>query len=263
VAIFNFHSKSIPDDTTGIAHMEFSAGVELASADVPEDRDDPTQVDLVIRNLDHPSPPANLTIYVENRGTAFFDVPGDAVRGGNFQVAVRARNNGHYLGLLPVSVRLVTAQQSFTVNLLKSLFILWMMSALVVAISVFCSTFVSWPIAVVLTLVLLTGHWVVSVVGDTNSVSIARSFIRDMFPDAQDASQIKAATSSIQTLVRMLNIVSDALPDISKFDAIDDIQRGRMITFDSLKAAGEVTVGFGLPLTVLAYVFLKFKEVAP
>ncbi len=80
---------------------------------------------------------------------------------------VRATENGQWFGLQPSSVTLVTADRSFAFNLVKSLLTLWFMAILVIVISVFfCSTFLSWPIAVVLTLVILLGHWGVSQVQD-------------------------------------------------------------------------------------------------
>ena len=53
------------------------------------------------------------------------------------------------------------------------------------------------------------------------------------------------------------------LPDISQFSAIEDIERGVTISPQRLLDPLKVLLAFGLPLTVLAYVILRRKEVAP
>ena len=44
---------------------------------------------------------------------------------------------------------------------------------------------------------------------------------------------------------------------------MEDIERGVSIPWIKMKDALLVTFGFGLPLVLLSYVFLKNKEVAP
>ena len=60
-----------------------------------------------------------------------------------------------------------------------------------------------------------------------------------------------------------MGIVSSVLPDVSQFSALEDIQEGVAVPPSTLNASLQVALGFGIPLLVLAYVFLKYKEVAP
>jgi len=53
------------------------------------------------------------------------------------------------------------------------------------------------------------------------------------------------------------------LPDISQFSALEDLEKGIALPKDRLTDAGKVLLIFGLPMTVLAYVLLRQKEVAP
>ena len=82
-------------------------------------------------------------------------VPGKFVKGGNFDVQVRGMDEGQLVGMTRTGVQLISSEHSFAINLLASMMILWLMSVLVVIIAIFCSTFLSWPIAIVLTLL---GH---------------------------------------------------------------------------------------------------------
>jgi hypothetical protein len=53
------------------------------------------------------------------------------------------------------------------------------------------------------------------------------------------------------------------LPDISKFAAVEDIERGVTISMDRIRDPLLVLLTFGLPLLVISYVILRNKEVAP
>jgi hypothetical protein len=147
-------------------------------------------------------------------------------------------------------------------NLAKSLCVLWLMSLLVTVISIFCSTFLSWPIAVVLTLVILFGRWGAEQLGDMSQPGVGRQIVSDMFRGS-GAAQSRAISESVEALVKMLNLVASVLPDISQFAALEHIERGVAVPGSVLWGSAKVALGFGLPLTVLAFIFLKFKEVAP
>ena len=67
----------------------------------------------------------------------------------------------------------------------------------------------------------------------------------------------------MERLSKLLNTVAKVTPDISQFSATEDIERGMTLAPRVLKESTKVLLAFGLPLTVLAYLFLKRKEVAP
>ena len=197
----------------------------------------------------------------ENNRAVFGSLPAEAVADGNFDVLVRCLSPNHFIGLTDTSVEVVRAENSFALNLFKSLLVIWLLSVLVVSISIFCSTFLSWPIAVVLTLVLLLGHWGVEELGDAASAGLGRQFVQDF--GVRDPAQAQALSTTVEQLNKALTTVSVVLPDINNFSATDEIERGINISFGTLLNAALVLFGFGIPLTVLAYVFLKNKEVAP
>lgn len=199
-------------------------------------------------------PETNRISYLEVPRSAF---PPD---GGRFDVLVRVLTPDQWLGMKPQSVSLATGSRPFAFNLLKSLLILWLMSVLVVAIAVFCSTFLSWPIAVVLTLVLLLGRWGVEQVGDaTGGLELGAQITGSQ----ADPLQAKVVRESVDALGRTLELISTFLPDISRFQATTDIERGISVPLDRLTGAGRVLLGYGTPIVMLAYLILKKKEVAP
>ena len=160
------------------------------------------------------------------------------------------------------SLKLVRNDQGFAWNLIKSMSILWLMSLLVTIISIFCSTFLSWPIAVVLTMVILFGRWGAMQLGDVTDAGFGRRVAEDMFKGS-NAATYRTVSESVDALVKMMGLVASVLPDVSQFSALEDIQQGVAVPPATLLASAQVALGFGIPLIVLAYVFLKYKEVAP
>lgn len=186
-------------------------------------------------------------------------------QGGDFDVLLRNTTPSQQLGLLDGpggSIAVVSADRSFVFNLVKSLFILWMLSILVVIIAVFCSTFLSWPIAFVLTLLILLGHWGVDQLGDSlRPGSAGRSIVSTLGVNQPLPSRV--LSSSVDQLSGMLRFVSIFLPDVSKFAVTEDIERGVSIPPAKVQQSLAVIFCYGLPMLVLSYVILRSKEVAP
>jgi hypothetical protein len=194
-------------------------------------------------------------------------VPADAVAGGDFDVQVRGLTPGQYLGLHGLtasvpSVALVQAEQSFAVNLFKALLVLWMLSTLVVAIAVFTSTFLSWPIAVVLTVLLLLGRWGVDQLGESLNAGASRNIAQELFR-LRDPSGNKVVTDVQEGLASFLRNVAPVLPDVGRFPVVEDLDRGVSIPAAKVARAGQELLVYGIPLVLLTYLILRNKEVAP
>jgi hypothetical protein len=262
-AVFSFRDTPPPSlQAPDQIPFQINVSVERSNSDVESGHEDATS--LAVRVIDVATKkvtPLPNPVMVESRLPAYFTIPAEAVTSGNFDVIFHSRNNEETIGLMPDSLQLVISHQPFELNLLKSLSIIWMMSILVIILAVLCSTFVSWPIAVVLTVLLLLGHWGVDQLADVSGPGLGRQIVNDFkFTDVPLANLV---STGVDTLSKILNGVSHALPDTSKFDAIGDIEQGVSISSDRLLEALTVLGGFGIPALVVAYVLLRNKEVAP
>lgn len=260
VAVLSFRNAK-PNQSSGDVPFELRTTIEKsgAAADFPSEREDVTWVNL--RVLNTKTGKTYDTKLQTGGGRSFFAVPVEAVADGDYDVLLSSSTPDHWLDLTNESMLVVLSRESFAFNLFKSLLIMWMMTILVVAIAIFCSTFLSWPIAVVLTVVLLLGRWGVEQLADASGPGLGRQWVQDI--GVSSAPVAKTLTSSIDALSSGLTAVSKVLPDISKFAATEDIVQGVAVPSGKLLDSLIVLVGFGLPVGVLAYIFLKNKEVAP
>lgn len=259
VASFRFRDAQVKPDSDGLVSFEFRCDIERSGVD---DRDEePTRMTAVVRNRETGRQSEPVSMLIEANRPVFFKVPGEFMQGGQFDVFVRCPTTGHYLSVQRTSLAVVRSNQSFVFNLTKSLAIMWMMSLLVIAVAIFCSTFLSWPIAVVLTIVMLLGRWGVMQLGDALLPGIGNQVATDL--GFSDPAKSAVVSKSVEALARLLNASARVLPDISQFASIEDLERGVAIPSIKLREAVGVLGTFGLPIVVLAYVFLRNKEVAP
>jgi hypothetical protein len=262
VGVFEFRGAPVP--ATGNVPFELRTIIE-GTGDDNSAREAPTLVIVDAVNLKTGAKTEQLRFPIESNRTAYFNLPASALAGGDFDLHLRSIAPGRYLvfhttGATP-TMQIVTAEEPFAWNLFKSLLVIWLLSLLVVIVAVFCSTFLSWPIAVVLTVVILMAHWGATQISDTNQPGLGASMARDL--GLRDPATSKVFGSTVEGLSTFLNVTSKVMPDISQFSATEDIERSVTIAPRVLLDSLKVIVAFGLPLTVLAYVFLKRKEVAP
>jgi hypothetical protein len=103
-------------------------------------------------------------------------------------------------------------------------------------------------------------NWGAQQIGGSGS-GLGAAMARDL--GAREAATAKVVGSAVEGLTSLLQTVAKFLPDISSFSAMEDIERSVNVPGHVLWDAVKVILAFGVPLTVLAYVFLKRKEVAP
>jgi hypothetical protein len=260
VAVYQYRHTKVETGTAKTVPFEFRVGVEKSG----ESNDLDVMTESSIRFVDpksgYRSPPIHM--FPENNRVSYGNAPVEAFKDGDFNVEVRCLSANQWLNLNAVrSLAVVKSVDSFAFNLFKANLILWLLSILVITISVFCSTFLSWPIAVVLTIVILLGRWTMDELGDAAAAGLGRTISTEFGFTSPDVAQTVSAT--VEHLNSTLKLISLGLPDISQFPTTDDIEQGVSIPMTSLLGGIGVLVAFGVPLTVLAYVFFKHKEVAP
>jgi len=258
VGVYQFRGASVSNAADPVP-MEFRAKIERSGAESSE-AENATVMQFTVHNLKTGKDSEPVTVVPESDRPAFFTVPRAAMEGGDFDVYVRSRTDGHVVGLRSTSLAAVTRVHSFAWNLFKSLLILWLLSVLVVAISIFCSTLVSWPIAVVLTLVILLGRWCVTQVGEP---ATPNQMATDLLGQNANVVGKELFTRTVGGLNWFLNTVAHVLPETERFRVTEDIERGVNIPLRSVLEALGVLGGYGAVVLVLGFLRLRFKEVAP
>lgn len=264
VAVMEFRNLDVQSGQERHA-MEMRVALEGSAEDEGDNPEVLIDLDVELYNLKDNQVHKLGSLYPENHRPLYFTVPARAVEGGNFDVRLRLKTNG-WLGLRAAgpkaSLKLVQGNQLFAWNLAKSFLVLWLLSVLVIIVSVFCSTFLSWPIAVVLTLVILGGRWGAEQLMETVEKSAGRSVVDSIF-NIRDPGAARVVSEGVDALVNTFQTFSMLLPDVTGFAAIQYIERGVAMPGFVIADSLLVLAIFGLPMTVLAWGLLRLKEVAP
>ncbi len=260
VAVYRFR-KALPTDGLDHVNFEIRLGIERSGTENADEKDTITHVSMQIRNLTSGKLSEAVTYQPETNRNGYFNFPVSAVEGGEFELILRCTSPQHQIGIRQGGLAMVVTQGNFYFNLFKSLTIFWLLSVLVVSSAIFCSTFLSWPIAVVLCVVVLLGHWGVEQLGDATKPGLGGAVATDF--GFRDARQVRVISGTVETLSKLLNTISRVLPDISQFPATEDIERGISIPHEKLWDACKESLSYGLPMLLLGYVVFKNKEVAP
>ena len=262
VGVYRFAGVPEPQiGPDGRVPMELEAGIQRL--DEQSTQQDVTELGVSVRNAATGAVSPPQLVYPESGQTVFFSVPADAVKGGTFDVLVRSRTPGHTAELTRAGLEVVTGRHGFALNFLLAMLALWLLAILVSSVAVFASTFVSWPIAVTVTLILLLCNWAVTTLSDSLGAGAARGVTAGFFTPDSDPAQQKVVEDVLDVLIKTVRRFGDALPDIGAFGAGDYLQQGEAVPPALLGRAALVLVGFGVPLVVLAYIRLRNKEVAP
>lgn len=264
IGVFAFRNRQLP--STGTMTVEMRTVVDQQGGDRRNESAEviqqPTIVELSAVNRQTGKASASVRVPVESRRTAYAELPAEYLAGGNFDIVIRCLTPGHWLGLNPATIRIAAGDGSFGINLAKSYLILWLLSVLVIIAAIFCSTFLSWPIAVVLTVVLLLGHWGVTQLGEMATPGVGRQVVNDLFSGAAPA-VTETLTRSMESLASLTRTFASFLPDISQFTAMEEITQGAAIPSQRLVGPLIILALFGLQILALSYVFFRNKEVAP
>jgi ABC-type transport system involved in multi-copper enzyme maturation permease subunit len=271
VAVFSFDSAPMFPSADGTFPFELTPLVDTAGAATSEGRENPTTVDIQVADLDKNIIHDFGSAFVESHEPTYLAIPasmisttttpGDSISHGHFQIYLHCENTEQTLSLTPASLKMNLGGENFEFNLFKSFLIIWAMSILVIILSILCSTFLSWPIAIVLTMLLLLGRVAVDEMSDESGPGLGNRIVNDF--KLSDTSGDKLVSSSVDTLNNFMTTVAKVLPDSAQFDAISNIAQGTTIPRQQLYDALYVLGGFGIPALAAAYVIVKGKEVAP
>ncbi|MBC7785425.1 MAG: hypothetical protein H7144_16450 [Burkholderiales bacterium] len=256
VAIYSFKNTPIPQSINGQVPFELKIVIDRTD---DSESDDPTLLAMQVKDLKSQKISPQTLVYPENRRTTFFSLPAEYLQSGEFEILVRNRNSGQTISLNESALLLIADRQPFAWNLFKGLFILWLFSLLVAIVAFFCSTFLSWPIAVVLSILIVLGKW--TVLNLDIGTGIGAQFAQEYFPTNTAAATV--VNQSVEALTRGLTLVTAVLPDIGPFGVTEQIERGGTISIQQVREPLKILLVFGLPVTALAYVLLRNKEVAP
>lgn len=197
----------------------------------------------------------------------------DLVSNGEMQLEMQCLEPGQFYGMARADVYLKAADASFAANLLKGYFGIWLQMLLVIGFGVLFSTFLSEAIAALATLGAIVGGFFLSFMvliatGQTHGGGPSEAFYRTMLGKSigvdLDAGVARTVLQGFDKGIAqpLLWTVAHLLPNFNDLSSIDHVVYGFNIPGDMLLRHTLVTFLYLLPISALAYLFFKTREVA-
>ena len=250
-------------DSPGVdGRLGFDVRLRVDATGDVSDLPDETLVRAQLFNLETGALGEPVEVVAATGQETFFSVPAELAEGGDFDLRLQNTTRGQIVSARGDSLRLVVGSQPFAWNLAKALCVQWLLGVLVATAGLAFSTFVGWPIAVTMTVVMLGGRWVAEQLGGALS-GAGRQTAEAVFGSGGDVSAKEAVRVGVDTLNDAFAAVTQFLPNVDVYGVGGALEQGLVLPPAAVGHALLVTLAFALPLTALAYVVLRNKEVAP
>ena len=192
---------------------------------------------------------------------------------GYLTLEVQCLSPTQYLGMAEGDLFIVADQGSFTVNFLKGLLGIWLQAMVLTAIGVWAGTFLSWPVALLITVFFfVAGQLFFPVLDQLAAGQLVgggpfESMIR-MLSHENQMSELDAtlgvilARSLDAIVVPIMSLLIYVVPNFSNLDLSNLVADGFAIPWALLFQFALLALGYALPFSVAGYFILKNREVA-
>jgi hypothetical protein len=158
-------------------------------------------------------------------------------------------------------------------NFIRGLSGLWLQALVITSVGLFAGTFLSWPVALVLTLAVIFGGQLAigfldqfskgNVQGGGPFESMIRLVTHENLASELPATPgVVAAKTFDLFLTPILNRLIYVVPNLAAIDVSNKVASGFAVTDDLLINQFLIGLGYAIPLTTAAYFILKKREVA-
>jgi ABC-type transport system involved in multi-copper enzyme maturation permease subunit len=191
---------------------------------------------------------------------------------GRLEITLQCLEDGMYFGMAQADMYIRAADSTFAWNFCKGYLGIWLQMALVICLGVFCSTFLSGPVALMLTMfVMIMGifsGYIVEVasgkiVGGGPFESIERIMKQENMISALEPGM---KTNVIKTMDEAnavaMRFFSAVVPNVSDNDYVDRVACGFDVGRELVARCLLCEAAYLLPVILLSFVCLKQREMA-
>ena len=202
-----------------------------------------------------------------------FDLFDDFAAGnGKVKMILTCRDVNQYLGVARADLYLRAGDKVYWANFLKGYIGIWCQMIVIIAMGVALSTFLSAPIVMLGTLVMIIVGFCTPFIRamteiDHEGGGPIESFIRvvtqqNMILDLDTGVSVTLIKNADKLIVQMLNSITYLAPDFSKMNFANNLTYGYAIDDQRLLISVIIALTFCVGLSILGYFALKTREIA-
>ncbi len=273
LGVFRTYKGDIQKRVTGGMQFESTSGSELDNKFISDVVDFETQ-EFSIQTLRISRKVLGRVVSPDGKliSTGEYDLFDDFAANGQLKLAISCRDINQYIGVGKGDVYFRGGDQLYWLNFVKGYLGIWCQMVIIIAMGVAFSTFLSAPIVMLGTLVMIIiGFYTPFVREMTEADHVGggpiESFYRvvtqqNMVLDLDTGVLTTAIEQTDKLIVNMLNGLTYLAPDFSSLNFSKYLTYGYAIDSDRIFVAITLTLAFCVGLTVLGYFALKTREIA-
>ena len=220
-------------------------------------------------------PPSRIVFDVHEYYTVRQSFPARALVGsrGWLEIVVQCITPSQYLGMAQDDLYVLSDIGGFWSNYLRGLSGIWLQTLVLSAIGIFAGTFLSWPVAILLTLALYAAGMLAvgllsllannQLIGGGPFESLIRLLSHNnQVNDLTPTLGVILAKTFDQLVMPFLSRLSYLIPNLSALDVSNKVALGFAVTWQDLFWNFGLGLAYAVPISVVAYFILKNREVA-
>ncbi|MGO9597248.1 MAG: ABC transporter permease [Isosphaeraceae bacterium] len=192
---------------------------------------------------------------------------------GDLRIEVRCVSPTQYLGMAESDLYLLSSQGNFGENYMKGLFGVWLQAMVLTAIGVFAGTFLSWPVALLTTVVFFfAGQLAYSFLIDFSRQSIVgggpfESLIRllgheNQLSELAPTAGVIVAKTLDSLLMPVMSMFVYVVPNFQALDVSNTVADGFAVGWSTMLSNTLLALAYTLPFSIVGYFILRNREVA-
>jgi len=196
----------------------------------------------------------------------------DLVHNGQVEIVIQCLEPSQYFGMAQADCYMRLEDGWFEANFIKGYISIWIQMVLVTGVGVMCSTILSGPVAMMMTLsILVLGFYkdfIVSVaIGETQGGGPAESLVRILTQDGLAVSlDLGIATFAVKAFdaasLFLMRAFTSLIPDFRDLSTVSYVTDGFNISFTLVAQHLTACLAYLLGLFVVGYFLLRSREVA-
>jgi ABC-type transport system involved in multi-copper enzyme maturation permease subunit len=192
---------------------------------------------------------------------------------GSLLIEVQCQSPNQFLGMAEKDLFILAKRGDFRWNYIRGLTGIWLQALVVTAIGLFASTFLSWPVALLLTLAFFLGGQVAiglldqfsqgQVAGGGPFISLIRLLAHEnLQSDLDPTPAVMVAQAFDRFLTPLLSHLVYIVPNLTALDVSNTVASGFAVSGNTLWEHLLLGFGYAIPFTAAAFLILKNREVA-
>jgi ABC-type transport system involved in multi-copper enzyme maturation permease subunit len=194
---------------------------------------------------------------------------------GVLKIEARCVTANQYLGMAESDLYILAGRGGFELNYVKGLFGIWLQVLVLTSIGLFAGTFLSWPVAILVTLFFfLAGEVAFTYLAqfaiqalDQQVIGPFESLIRlvnhqNMMTALAATPAVVVAKTADAIVMPVMSRLVFLIPNFGALDVTNTVADGFAVTWEQIRDLTLMGLGYALPFSIAGYFILRNREVA-